>query len=234
MEERVKFCFITANYGRPKIFKLFCAGVRRLREELNYNFPVIVTSDIDDKEVCEEYGIKHYVQANNPVSDKFNTSCMRAKDLDVDYVVIVGSDDLIATNSMLTLWAEMKKGYDLIGITNVYFYDANGPHKGKLLQLKGTRMLGVCKCIHRRVLDEVGWKPWNKKKDWGLDSVAAKAISPHVKTWKQVDGVRVFDCKTKTNLNKFHRFYGHWGAENDISVFHDTLGEEELKLIKAL
>ena len=230
-EGRVSFCFITANYMRPRILRLWCAGVQRLRREIGYHFPAVVVSEEEDQLICQQNNIKHIYQQNEPVSEKFNTACRYAQTQNVDYVVIIGSDDIVSTDTMNRLWDEMDTGYDVIGITNVYFYAATGPHMGQMLQLKGTRMLGTCKCVNKRVLDKIGWRPWIKKKNWGLDSVASKAIVPHTDTWKQISEVKVFDCKSRVNMNKYSHFHLRLGSKEDPQVFYDILSEEERNLL---
>ena len=228
-----KFCLITANHDRPKVLELWCAGIQRLRRDIGYDFPVIVTSGAEDAEVLSRNGITHLIRPNNPVSEKFNTSCYHAKDLDVNYVMIVGSDDIISTDTLRRLMAEMDKGYDLIGISDIYFYATRHPHRGKMVRLHGTRIMGVCKTIHRRVLDKVNWKPWTKKKDWGLDSIASKALVSHTKTWKMLSDTEVFDCKSKVNMNRFNVFYKS-RKEVDPQLFYSVLSKEEKELLNKI
>ena len=224
---------ITINNGRPKVFKLFCASMKRLRTQVGINFPVVCVSGIEDRKTCDEYGIGHIVQANQPVSRKWDTACKYMQKLGCTYILILGSDDILSTTLLKSLISEMNKGISLIGIKELYFYGTEKNFKGKLLYIRLTTLAGVCRTIHKSILDKVDWMPWNADKNWGLDGLAMKRIRPYVTTQSIVEG-KVFDIKTRESLNHFSYWNSKIRQETPATVFYETLSEEELEILKTI
>ena len=233
MEITNSFGVVTINNGRPKVFKLFCASMKRLRTQVGIDFPVVCVSGIEDRKTCDEYGIGHIIQANKPVSRKFDTATKYMQKLGVDYVIVMGSDDILSTSLLKSLISEMNKGISLIGIKELYFYGTEKQFKGKLLYIRLTTLAGVCRTIHRSILDKVDWMPWNADKGWGMDGLMMKRIRPYVTTQSIVEG-KVFDIKTRESLNHFSYWNSKIRQETPATVFYETLSDEELEILKTI
>lgn len=227
------FGIVTINNGRPKVFKLFCASMKRLRTQVGIDFPVVCVSGVEDRKTCDEYNIGHIVQTNKPVSRKFDTGCKYMQKIGVNYCMILGSDDIMSTDLLKSLISEMNKGISLIGIKELYFYGTEKQFKGKLLYIRLTSLAGVCRTIHKSILDKVDWRPWGADKDWGMDGMMMKRIRPYVTTTSVVSGL-VCDVKTSTNLNHFSYWNSKVKETTPAKVFYDTLSEEELKILNDL
>jgi hypothetical protein len=226
---------ISTNYLRPRIFHLWCASIKRLREETGLFIPCVVVSEPEDEETCKRYNITHITQQNNPVSNKFNTACEFMKEV-ADYCMILGSDDIISTDTFLRIKAEAEKGYDLIGVDQIYFFSTDTSTKGQMVLLhRPGKMLGVGKTISSKVLDQVGWRPWNREKNWGLDGIAQECIRPFVQTTKIVEGAEIADCKSKQfSMNKASFWFGKIRELQDTAKFYSFLGEEEKQILKQI
>jgi len=229
----MKFGLLTISFKRPRVLQLFLASIKRLRNDCGY-FPCVVVGDEEHKQLCEQYKVHHIAMKNHPATDKWNKGVDYLMDIGCDWVVITGSDDICSTPLMKTLMSEMDNDYDLIGISNIYFYAADGKYKGSLRKLEtNDQILGVCRCIHRRIIDKVGGVLWNKADSWGMDGIALRNIRPHVKKWKIVDGI-VVDVKTSINLNK----YTFWTSRTDglcpPEIFYNIMGEEEKKILNEI
>lgn len=233
MEITNQFGIITINNGRPKVFKLFCASMKRLRTQVGIDFPVVCVSGVEDRKTCDEYGIGHIVQANKPVSRKFDTACKYMQQLKLDYIMVLGSDDIMSTSLLKSLISEMNKGISLIGIKELYFYGTEKQFKGKLLYIRLTSLAGVCRTIHRSILDKVDWMPWGTDKNWGMDGLMMKHIRPHITTQSVVEGM-VVDVKSDRNLNRFSYWNSKVKEPTPAKVFYDILSEEELKILNEL
>jgi hypothetical protein len=227
------FNIICPNHRRPEILRLWCAGIKRLREELNYDFGAVVVSGAEDEELCHSYNVWHETMPNRPITAKFNRACLIGKKERPDYTIITGSDNLISTSTLKCIITEMEKGYDLIGVDSIYFYDSDGGTRGTLTHLHGKRIMGVGKCISSKVMDKVDWMPWSIPRNWGMDWVASQTIMPHVETAKVLEGQKVFDIKSQENINKFRTFPSRL-EKCDPQILFDCIGEEEAKLIKGL
>lgn len=224
---------MTINFGRPKIFRLWCASVKRLRRDVGY-FPAVVVSDAVDADVCEEFNIEHITQTNHPATAKFNTAVNYLMSIHCRYICVVGSDDVISTMLLKSLILEMDKGIDLIGISTIYFYSAEGKKKGHLKKLEAPKqILGVARTISKKVIDAVGGDLWSRPSSWGMDGICMKTIMPHVTSVKVVDGMAV-DVKTSQNLNKFSFWDGKLQTEEDPQEFYNVLSQEELSILQSI
>ena len=191
----------------------------------------MVVGDEDHKELCEQYDVHHITQKNHPATAKFNTGIEYLKTLDVDYSIITGSDDIMSTDLLKNLIKEMDNGYDLIGISDVWFYAADGQHEGKLRHLttKG-QLLGVARCISKNLIERTGLPLWNKEASWGMDGIALRNMQPHVKSFKFVQGMCV-DVKTKENLNKMTMWLSRLQTAEDPQKFYSMLSDEEKQIL---
>lgn len=65
-----------------------------------------------------------YQYENYPLNKKWNYGVKLLKDIDFDYVVMMGSDDYFDEN--FVSWLKTRKGFDMIAFTDMYFKDQNG------------------------------------------------------------------------------------------------------------
>lgn len=222
---------VTANLGRLPILEIFCEGIRRLRRETGLAIPVVCAGDVEGKELCEGYGITHIVASNKPLTNKFNTACesLRGK---VDYVMVMGSDDLIATKDFLRVHEECQKGTDLIGFSDVYMFGMDDVSTGALVYFGHTTVLGVGRTVKGSVLDCLDWKPWVIQRDRGIDTVMLDAVRPYVTTRKVFDGGFIVDLKTSWNLNPIKFWHKKCGSLPSNQLLWDNIGVKEAELIK--
>lgn len=230
------FAILTINNRRPKIFNIWCASMKRLRADIGINFPVVCVSGVEDLRTCATYKIHHITHANKPASRKWDIGMSFIKTLDVDYVIILGSDDIIDTNMLRTMMAEMEQDVDLVGTKEIYVYASDGTHKGELIHFTSGKMLGVGKCVNKRVLDKVNWQPWasTSPRNWGMDALMSRNTNMHIETRSFVSGV-IVDVKSTESLNKYTMFVNnHKGVPANVKIFYDILGEEEMFLLNNL
>jgi hypothetical protein len=168
---------------------------------------------------------------NHPATDKWNTGMDYLMSLGVNYICISGSDDIISTPLMLNLISAMERGSDIVGISDIYFFAGDGKYKGRLRHLvTHGQMLGVCRCVSRRIIEKVGGVLWNKQSSWGMDGIALRNMMPHLRTREFVQGVCV-DIKTSESLNRWSFWLTRDIIEENSSVFYNILSEEEKQLI---
>lgn len=231
----MKFAFLTINNRRPMIFNLFCASIKRLRKDIGYDFPVVCVSGLEDKKICANYGITHITHANSPATEKWNLGMVALRELHPEYVVVMGSDDIMSTDTLKALVEQMKLGFDMIGLNEVYVYDGDGAYqKGMLKHYVSGKVLGVGKCLHSRVLDEINWRGWQyyQPRNYGMDGILSRNTNRYIKTHAIVQGI-IVDVKSKDSLNKFTMFvHNHKGETVNSQIFYDILSEEELEILK--
>jgi len=230
------FGVLTINNRRPTVLNLFLASMRRLRKEVGIDFPVVCVSGVEDKKICAQYGVHHITQANKPASEKWNTGLCFLQTLNLDYVLILGSDDIMSTDLLRAYITEMEKDVDLIGLNEIFVYDGDGKTRGALRRYTSTKVLGVGKMLNKRILDKVEWRGWasSHPRSWGMDGLLARNTDKHIRTKSMVSGV-VVDVKSADSLNKFTMFVvNHKGTPAKVEIFYDILGEEEKIILKSL
>lgn len=225
---------ICANHNRPLILSLWVSCINRLRRETETYIPAVVVSGSEDKRICENGHIVHIEQENYPVSEKYNTAMSYMRSLGVSSVMITGSDNVMSTETYQRINTEVQKGYDLVGVQNIYFFGTAGTYKGDMVKFTGKSMLGVCKTISSSVLDKVDWRPWTKDKNWGLDGLVTLAIKPYVQTSKIVDDAVVFDIKSKQNLNRVDFWCKKIKEREDPQKLYEILSVEEREILNQI
>jgi hypothetical protein len=225
---------VTINHLRPRVLHLWLASIKRLRKDMGVYIPAIVVSGEEDKALCADYEVTHMTQPNKPVSLKWNEGFqyMRMPFMAVEYVMILGSDDIISTELYRNILEETGKGTDLIGVNALWFYAGDGAYRGKTVRLNGQRLLAPAKTISAKVLDNINWVICPTEKNWGMDAIMDQAIKPYWQTRVFVDGV-VVDVKTKTNLNSWN-IWGHRLPTVDSNLFYNILSVEEKKILDSL
>lgn len=203
-------------------------------EQTETYIPTVVVSQPSDERICNHYKIPHIAQNNFPVSEKYNRAMAYMKGIGVDYVMIVGSDDIISTDTYLRIKEKADKGYDLVGINRIYFYAADRTDRGKMVLLNSRYMLGVCKTISSGVLDKVGWRPWTRDKNWGLDALVTQSVRPHVQTSVIVENADVFDLKTRDNINKSSFWFKKIHELQDPQKLYDNLSQEQIDILRKI
>jgi hypothetical protein len=229
----MKFGIVSISYRRTEVLHLFLSSIKRLRSEIGIDFPVVVVGDEEHKDICDNYSVHHITQENHPATRKWNTGVEFLMMMDCEYVIILGSDDIMSTDLLKNLIKEMEKGTDLIGINKVYFYAGDGKFKGTLRELLAPKsILGVARTIRRGIIAQAGTL-WKVDKSWGMDHICLRSILPYVKTRAIVEGVLV-DVKTHESLNKFTFWVSKIPSASPVKIFHDILGEEEKQLLAQL
>ena len=139
----MKIGILTLSHKRPEVLEMWCASMIRLREKIKFLYPVVV-GDREHQAICRKYGITHLAHKNKPVTDKWNRGLRYFASSPVDYVMIVGSDDIVSTELMQNIVSEAKKGTEVIGVRKIYFYAADGQLRGKLkLLTRGSVHIGT-------------------------------------------------------------------------------------------
>ena len=225
----MKIGIVTINYNRPRILDLWLASIDRLRKDVGW-FPAVVVSERGDADACADHGVHHIYQENEPVSFKWNTGVQWLMDQGVDYVMIVGSDDIVSNELMKNIWAAAEQGYDVIGVDKLCFYGNIRGRSGLLIPLHQRHMLGVCKTISRSVLEPINGVVCPTGRGSGMDALVSKTIAPYVKSTKIVDGL-VVDVKSRRNINKL----SYWAAKVKhrlpLEHFYIILSKEERILL---
>lgn len=229
--EKIKLAIVTSVWGRPEVFKMFFDGLKNLKDSCDeFDFYVVVSGSLQNEnpELFDEdlpsifkmemdtlsvYDIPYkYIEIpNEPLAAKVNATTYACRNLDVHYVLCMGSDDIISPELLNEYAIHMRKGIDFIGVTDCYFYDTVS---GKSAYWGGYReeyrkghTAGAFRALSARLLEQWDWMPWENKDSNGLDkSMQDKLkVTPHtIHTFSMKSkGMFALDIKSETNMTPF-------------------------------
>lgn len=215
---------VTGVWKRPEVFEMFAKGVHHLNAEIeDLNLEVICAGSEGEKsrKMVEAHGF-HYIEIpNKPLAVKMNATTLKAKELDSDYVICMGSDDIIHPDLMREYLKWMQKKTDFIGVTDFYFYDTES---GKSLYWGGYReryrlnvTAGAARVISKQLMNRWDWMPWFTKHDDFLDNSMQGRIRGKIKILNMKSlGLYGLDIKSSTNMTPFEAWDNTEFIDSDI------------------
>lgn len=205
-----KLLIYLAVWRRPEITELCFMGINRLRKHPNYDINALaVISEPEMITLCNQYGIKWIMHENLPLGKKKNAGLVAAASYDFDYLMEIGSDDLI-TNDLLTQYLDYIGKYDFFGISDAAYIESENGTCRRLITDKST--YGAGRMISRKVLDTMAWKLWNDNLNRGLDNDSVRTLQLKGIKFHKVPAANapgVIDIKSDQNIWKFNYFLGH-------------------------
>ena len=199
----MKITILTAFWKRPDVLKIFLRSIELLRESEDVDLVAVGS----ERDLIPEWAT--FVRFKNmPLSDKWNVGLQNCKD--ADYVIILGSDDIIDISLLKEMIKRMKKGIDFIYLTDFYLYDIrsrSGMYWGGYVSERKGEGGGVGRCISKRVLQILDYQLWPNGLPKGLDAGMMDRLYylKHTKeaiSLKETDSFGI-DLKGEDNLTKF-------------------------------
>jgi hypothetical protein len=212
-EKKLTVAIVSAVWKRPEVFELFAQGIKHLQKNSNIDLPVFIAGSEGEKSkrMVRRHGFNYIEIKNDPLASKVNAPVQLAKTINPDYVLCLGSDDIISPGLMKEYEKEMRKGFDFIGVTDFYFYDTVTKKSSYWGGYRDPRRVGhTCgagRLISKRLLDLWNWTPWETKDSKVLDNSMQTKLknTPHsISTFSIKDrGVFGLDIKSSTNMTPF-------------------------------
>ncbi len=197
---------VTGVWKRPEVFKMFAKGVHHL----NMDIDVIVAGSEGDKsrKMVEAEGFQYIEIPNQPLALKMNTTTLAAADLNPDYVICMGSDDILSVELLEHYKIWMDKKYDFIGCQDFYFYDLKSKKAaywgGYRDRRRRMHTAGAGRCISKRLMDRWGWRCWKVSDSDMLDNSMQGRIRGKQRIINlKNEGLFALDIKSPTNMTPF-------------------------------
>ena len=228
---KIKLAIVTSVWGRPEVFNCFLIGIRELVKNCtDFEINLIISESSQDdvnhlhntknlaRQIgfghCEYYDFKVLEIPNEPLAAKVNATTYAAGKLGVDYVLCLGSDDIISPELLNEYGKLMRKGIDFIGVTDFYFYDTVSKRSlywgGYTEPNRKGHTAGAARCLSAHLLDQWDWMPWENKDSLMLDkSMQDKLkVTPHtIETFSMKSkGLFAVDIKSSTNMTPFEKW----------------------------
>lgn len=141
-----------AAWKRPEITEICFMGIRRLRK--NSLRPIEAFCVISEESMiplCKKYGIHYTMYKNDPLGEKKNHGLNEAMNLNWDYLIEIGSDDVLK-NELIDLYEPyFNKGWDFFGVKDVLIINSDG---GECRRLKSDTTYGLGRVIKRSVIEK--------------------------------------------------------------------------------
>ena len=231
----------TALWKRPEITKICFEGIKRLQDydRTRFNIKVLcVVSSDSDKHLCNDYGFNYCTADNKPLGKKWNTGLRFALDnLNWEYLIQIGSDDLLDGHLLESYELVMQKGWHHAGVRDLYFVE---PTERKAIKYtyssRFLRLIGAGRIFSRTALDTT-YPLWDDNLNKSLDHSSENRLilAGYPPYFIETDEPRVIDIKSVVNIWPYsHIEDGGQGEGVDIDEALSFVGVKERKLIDEL
>ena len=160
----MKILVFLAVWKRPEITEICFMGLERLRN--NSPLPIEAFAVISEETMiplCNKYGIKWTMHPNEPVGNKKNHGLTEAMKLDWDYLLEIGSDDLVK-DELIELYKPLLGKAPMFGTKDAVIINSVD---GQCRRLRSDTVYGLGRCISRDVFE---------KHCYGVDVIAKTDI----------------------------------------------------------
>jgi len=234
MAASFKVLVFTPIWGRHKVVKIWKEGIDRINAywpDMFEFIPFAVCSTKEDVLFIESIGVNYTISDNDQLGKKHNEGLEATKNIEYDYIVQLGSDDVI-TNYYLHYAAHaMQNDYDVFGVDNLLFWSI-AKKEGKLFNISNgkNKVVGAGRFISKQAITECKFKLWIDDLQKGLDYVSqckleTKGYDTHI---IRTDETPVIDFKTEVNIWKYDNFSGQKTNKQYLTTL---IGKKELDAI---
>lgn len=235
----MKVVITTLVWKRPEIFEIWATAVCRMINEFpSVEFDVLVAGSEGEtsKQMVEFYGFDYLETPNSPLGLKANLRLQACKKYNADYILFLGSDDLMSNEAFEFIYIQMLQGYDEIAPMDLYIYDTKSDTLvyscGYTNHRRGER-LAIGRAIKCDLFHQMGWTLWDGGINKSLDGSAKKRLDRCIKNpcyyWLKSNGLMIVDIKSEMNISPFKI------RENHTVVDTKELEQmEEHKMIRAI
>lgn len=209
----MKTLILTAFHGRPRISQLYWYGIERLKKNFEVEVCAVV-SDIENKVLAKIFDCEHVIEIENkPHGRKMNRAIDSIIGLDFDYVMQLGSDNLISNKGMETNLKYMDK-YKFFGHTNLIMVDS----KTKDCKVKKYgNVFGAGRCIAKDVIKKA-MPLWLNDRERGMDVNSEQTIDEKCGLMPMpINDSEVIDVKSEENIWKYWQLDGEKYRLDDLT-----------------
>lgn len=213
MSEPIRIITFTPVYQRREILEIMLKGVQRLCAYDPARFditPFFIVSDTADRELIDRYGYAYIEYPNHPLGAKKNAGLRHVMQVcHFDYLLEIGSDDLLTSDYLDLLHPHMCAGISAANIGTAYFIDVNTL---RLAYWETQRIIGAGRIISRAAIEKVyesGNDLWNDQAERGMDTWSWRRLNycgiENKLVWVY-DACYILDIKSADNLNHIKLF----------------------------
>ena len=190
---------LTASYGRDSTVKIF---------QKNAKLDVLCVGT-DHSYLWSDF---NYIEKpNKPLSVKWNSGIKKLREYDPDYVICMGSDDVLSDEGYKKIHQLMESGVDFVGFIDIYIYSIVHDRMKLWDGYKGERRgepIGAGRTYSKKFLDRLDWDLWSDDRDSGLDWLSWGKVKKHNfrKSLISCRDFPLYDIKDGKGMTKFKEF----------------------------
>lgn len=147
---------------------------------------------------------------NFPMSDKWCAGAEVLRRLDVDAMMIFGSDDFLNREYIEAAVTAIRNGANYVMPKSLYFYDSGASREA--IYCTGIGRVGGGRTLSRHLLDKLDWKPWEPGYKKNIDGCMDRRLIEigHKHPDVTIDNIRdtkalLLGIKTGENMHGFHK-----------------------------
>ena len=212
----IKIALLTTVWKRAGVTKFVLNHYNNLRTILDIELIKLAVGSEgkDSRELCESSGWDYLEYENRPLSKKWQAGLYALRTTKPDFVITVGSDDLLSTD----YFRKIIDRCPIDGCTGIYdfwFLDLKRKQMGYWSEMNRStpfgggyiRTLGAGRCYSKRILDNLNWELWPNDQDSGLDGLAEKKMLKKLSrkpTCYSLNNLGSFALDIKSEKNLWH------------------------------
>lgn len=205
----MKILILVPVWGRPEITKIWSEAVNWFKTGEIEVLTILSNEDeyfTQNLAIILDSGYQYCYYKNDPLGQKLNAGVEFALDFNFDYLMNLGSDDLIHPAILALYKPYMEAKEPFFGLNKVYFYDI----LKKRLAITVPYVFGAGRMIHRSVLEKIRYKGeflYSNELRRGLDCNSVEKVKFTLNLdYKQVETngfPYIVDIKSQHGLNDF-------------------------------
>lgn len=170
--------------------------------------PILIISPGEFPEIISyAYQFRHVWAINKPIGAKLNTGIIAIRNLEYDYLMNWGSDDILNKELFDLYTASYFNKFPFFGLSGCHIYNSLD-NSVYYWDIKGVGYsIGAGRMIHKEIFRRLGSPIYQPSFNSGLDSCSSDLIQ-HVLGIKQViiksEYPYILDIKTDENISKFN------------------------------
>ena len=173
--EKKKLVIIMAVWKRHELTELALNHLKKLQKKKKFEVVIAGSEGEKSRNLVEPFGFEYIETSNDFLTVKNNAMTLKAKEMNPDGVVILGSDDFVNENVIDKYFELIEEGFDgVFGFGDLYFYDTKT--QKMIHHDSGEKSFGAGRFYSRNALDVCDFMPWTGKHKKGCDINSKKHL----------------------------------------------------------
>jgi hypothetical protein len=162
----MKIAIITTIWKRPELTKIVLNYYLQFKDKYNLELICVGSEGDISRKLAKGW---HYIEYKNlPVSEKHNQLLIKAKQLKIDGVILIGSDDLMS-EEVIKYYSEITTE-NVLGFKDIYFYLCEQKELYYFKPPIYRQTIGAGRFFPKKVLEKMNWQLWDNHLNHGLDT----------------------------------------------------------------